>query len=148
MKQKKKEEKMSKEKMKMTPEIRKTLEVIINHYELDIQWWGNDEEEQAYADVNKIREWLKEERECELMKKRFHLKALSEKQFNSIGKLPVDDVSSKDSYYQYLLQRRYFILKKRISNTLSKNKRVMDDDKFEFIRLCKDHKLPMIFRFE
>ena len=63
MKQKKKEEKMSKEKMKMTPEIRKTLEVIINHYELDIQWWGNDEEEQAYADVNKIREWLKEEKE-------------------------------------------------------------------------------------
>ena len=93
------------------------------------------------------------------MTKRFPLKTvsdnfwsnseeLSEKQFNSIPKLPVDDVSSKDSYYQYLLQRRYFILKKRISNTLSKNKRVMDDDKFEFIRLCEDHKLPMIFRFE
>ena len=82
------------------------------------------------------------------MTKRFHLKDLSLEEFNSIGKLPVDDVSSKDSYYQYLLQRRYFILKKRISNTLSKNKRVMDDDKFEFIRLCKNHKLPMIFRFE
>jgi hypothetical protein len=24
----------------------------------------------------------------------------------------------------------------------------MDNDKFEFIRLCKNHKLPMIFRFE
>ena len=82
------------------------------------------------------------------MTKRFHLKDLSLEEFNSIGKLPVDDVSSKDSYYQYLLQRRYFILKKRISNTLSKNKRVMDDDKFEFIRLCKDHKLPMLFGFE
>ncbi len=82
------------------------------------------------------------------MTKRFHLKDLSLEEFNSIGKLPVDDVSSKDSYYQYQLQRRYFILKKRISNTLSKNKRVMDDDKFEFIRLCKNHKLPMIFRFE
>ena len=82
------------------------------------------------------------------MKKRFYLKDLSLEEFNSIGKLPVDDVSSKDSYYQYLLQRRYFILKKSISNTLSKNKRVMDDDKFEFIRLCKDHKLPMLFGFE
>ena len=82
------------------------------------------------------------------MTKRFHLKDLSVKEFNSIGKLPVDDVSSKHSYHQHLLQRRYFILKKRISNTLSKNKRVMDDDKFEFIRLCKNHKLPMIFRFE
>ena len=82
------------------------------------------------------------------MKKRFYLKDLSLEEFNSIGKLPVDDVSSTDSYYQYQLQRRYFILKKRISNTLSKNKRVMDDDKFEFIRLCKDHKLPMLFGFE
>ena len=82
------------------------------------------------------------------MTKRFHLKALSEKQFNSIPKLPVDDVSSKHSYHQYQLQRRYFILKERISDALSKNKRVMDDDKFEFIRLCEDHKLPMIFRFE
>ena len=82
------------------------------------------------------------------MTKRFHLKDLSLKEFNSIVKLPVDDVSSKDSYRQYHIQRRYFILKKRISNTLSKNKRVMDDDKFEFIRLCKDHKLPMLFGFE
>ena len=82
------------------------------------------------------------------MTKRFHLKDLSVKEFNSIGKLPVDDVSSKHSYHQYQLQRRYFILKERISNTLSKKQRVMDDDKFEFIRLCEDHKLPMIFRFE
>ena len=82
------------------------------------------------------------------MKKRFYLKDLSLEEFNSIGKLPIDDVSSEDSYYQHLLQRRYFILKKRISNTLSKNKRVMDDDKFELIRLCKDHKLPMLFGFE
>ena len=82
------------------------------------------------------------------MIKRFHLRGYSEKEFNSILKLPVDNVSSKDSYYLYQLARRYFILKKRISNTLSKNKRVMDDDKFEFIRLCKDHKLPMLFGFE
>ena len=82
------------------------------------------------------------------MKKRFHLKDLSVKEFNSIGKLPVDDVSSKHSYHQYQLQRRYFILKERISNALSKNNEVMDNDKFEFIRLCKNHKLPMIFRFE
>ena len=82
------------------------------------------------------------------MKKKFYLKDLSLEEFNSIGKLPVDDVSSTDSYYQYQLQRRYFILKERISDALSKNKRVMDDDKFEFIRLCEDHKLPMIFRFE
>ena len=82
------------------------------------------------------------------MKKRFHLKDLSVKEFNSIGKLPVDDVSSKHSYHQHQLQRRYFILKERISNALSKNNEVMDNDKFEFIRLCKNHKLPMIFRFE
>ena len=48
--------------MKMTQEIRKILEVIINHYYEDIQWWGNDKEEQAYADVDKIVEWLKEEK--------------------------------------------------------------------------------------
>ena len=82
------------------------------------------------------------------MTKRFHLKDLSVKEFNSIGKLPVDDVSSKHSYHQHQLQRRYFILKERISNALSKNNEVMDNDKFEFIRLCKNHKLPMIFRFE
>lgn len=82
------------------------------------------------------------------MKKRFHLKDLSLKEFNSIGKLPVDDVSSKDSYRQYHIQRRYFILKKRISDTLSKNNKVTNKDKFEFMRLCKYHKLPMIFRFE
>ena len=82
------------------------------------------------------------------MTKRFHLKDLSVKEFNSIGKLPVDDVSSKHSYHQYQLQRRYFILKERISNALSKNNEVMDNDKFEFVRLCKNHKLQMIFRFE
>ena len=82
------------------------------------------------------------------MKKRFYLKDLSLEEFNSIGKLPVDDVSSKHSYHQHQLQRRYFILKERISNALSKNNEVMDNDKFEFIRLCKNHKLPMIFRFE
>ena len=81
------------------------------------------------------------------MKKRFHLRDLSEKEFNSIPKLPVANVSSKDSYYLYQLQRRYFILKKRISNALSKNNRVKNNDKFEFIRLCKNHKLPMIFKF-
>ncbi len=80
--------------------------------------------------------------------KRFHLKDLSLKEFNSIGKLPVDDVSSKDSYRQYHIQRRYFILKERISDTLSKNNKVTNKDKFEFMRLCKYHKLPMIFRFE
>ena len=82
------------------------------------------------------------------MKKRFYLKDLSLEEFNSIGKLPVDGASSEDSYYQYQIHRRYFLLKERISNALSKNNEVMDNDKFEFIRLCKNHKLPMIFRFE
>ena len=86
------------------------------------------------------------------MTKRFHLKDLSLEEFNSIGKLPVDDMSSEDSYYQYQLHRRYFILKERISNALSKNNKVMydgyDDDKFEFIQLCRYHKLPKKFGFE
>ena len=82
------------------------------------------------------------------MTKRFHLKDLSLEEFNSIGKLPVDDVSSKHSYHQHQLQRRYFILKERISDALSKNNKVTNKDKFEFMRLCKYHKLPMIFRFE
>ena len=81
------------------------------------------------------------------MTKRFHLKDLSLEEFNSIGKLPVDDVSSKHSYHQHQLQRRYFILKKRISNALYRNNRVKNDDKFEFIRLCKKLKTPMIFKF-
>ena len=92
------------------------------------------------------------------MTKRFHLKDLSLEEFNSIGKLPGQ--YNEDSYYQYQHHRRYFILKERISNFLSKNNEFnnedMDveeidefiDDKFEFIRLCKNHKLPMIFRFE
>ena len=86
------------------------------------------------------------------MKKKFYLKDLSLEEFNSIGKLPVDGASSEDSYYQYQIHRRYFILKERISSALSKNNEVMydgyDDDKFEFIRLCKDHKLPKKFGFE
>ncbi len=81
------------------------------------------------------------------MIKRFHLRGYSEKEFNSILKLPVDNVSSKDSYYLYQLARRYFILKKRISNALYRNNRVKNDDKFEFIRLCKKLKTPMIFKF-
>ena len=80
------------------------------------------------------------------MKKRFYLKDLSLEEFNSIGKLPGQ--YNEDSYYQYQLHRRYFILKERISNALSKNNEVMDNDKFEFIRLCKNHKLPMIFGFK
>ena len=80
------------------------------------------------------------------MTKRFHLKDLSLEEFNSIGKLPGQ--YNEDSYYQYQLHRRYFILKERISNALSKNNRVKNNDKFEFIRLCKNHKLPMIFGFK
>ena len=53
--------------MKMTQEIRKILEVIINHYYEDIQWWSFAEDverkEQAYADVDKIVKWLKEEKD-------------------------------------------------------------------------------------
>jgi|TARA_B100001079_G_C15965211_1_gene320996 hypothetical protein len=42
----------------MTPEIKKILQKIINHYEMDIQWWDNDEEEQAYLEVDKVRDFL------------------------------------------------------------------------------------------
>ena len=84
------------------------------------------------------------------MKKRFYLKDLSLEEFNSIGKLPGQ--YNEDSYYQYQFHRRYFILKERISNALSKNNEVMydgyDDDKFEFIQLCRYHRLPKKFGFE
>ena len=86
------------------------------------------------------------------MKKRFYLKDLSLEEFNSIGKLPVDGASSEDSYYQYQIHRRYIILKERISNALCKKNKVMydgnDDDKFEFIQLCRYHKLPKKYGFE
>ena len=42
----------------MTSEIKKILIKIINHYEMDIQWWDNDEEEQAYLEVDKVRDFL------------------------------------------------------------------------------------------
>jgi hypothetical protein len=34
------------------------LKRIIDHYEMDIQWWNNDEEDQAYKDVDEVREYL------------------------------------------------------------------------------------------
>jgi len=42
----------------MNKEIKDILTKIINHYENDIQWWGNDEEEQGYLEVDKVREFL------------------------------------------------------------------------------------------
>jgi hypothetical protein len=42
----------------MNKEIKDILTKIINHYENDIQWWGNDEEEQGYLEVDKVRDFL------------------------------------------------------------------------------------------
>ena len=39
-------------------EIKDILTKIIEHYENDIQWWDNDEEEQGYLEVDKVREFL------------------------------------------------------------------------------------------
>ena len=39
--------------------VHRILSKIIDHYETDIQWWGNDEEEQAYKDVYEVRDYLR-----------------------------------------------------------------------------------------
>jgi len=43
----------------MNKEIKDILTKIINHYEMNIQWWDNgQEEEQGYLEVDKVREFL------------------------------------------------------------------------------------------
>jgi len=42
----------------MNKEIKDILTKIIEHYEMNIQWWDNDEEEQGYLEVDKVREFL------------------------------------------------------------------------------------------
>ena len=42
----------------MNDRVYNILKRIIDHYEMDIQWWNNDEEDQAYKDVDEVREYL------------------------------------------------------------------------------------------
>lgn len=44
----------------MNDRVYNILKRIIDHYEMDIQWWNNhDEEYQAYKDVIEVREYLR-----------------------------------------------------------------------------------------
>ena len=45
----------------MNNKIRKILEKVISHYDLDIQWWDNvtHKKEEGYKEVKILKTWLK-----------------------------------------------------------------------------------------
>jgi len=79
--------------------------------------------------------------------KNFWKKKLEIKEFDLVPKLPVDNLTLQQQYNHYLLNKDYFILKKRISNKLRKNKEPSKIDKDRFKQMCEDYKLPQVFNF-
>ena len=70
-------------------------------------------------------------------------KILSEKEFNEIGKL--DHFLDSNSYEQYLINKRYFVLRKRIEKgRMIRNNTSMrfSNSQKEFFDLCKQNNLP------
>lgn len=70
-------------------------------------------------------------------------KSLSNKEFNEIGKL--DQFLDSNSYERYQINRRYFVLRKRIEKGMMiRNNTSMrfSNSKQEFFDLCKQNNLP------
>ena len=88
---------------------------------------------------------LKQNKEVKLPKN-FWKKKLKIEEFDLVPKLPVDTTQTLHQQYNYyLLQKDYFILKKRISNKLRKNEEPSEVDKDRFKQMCEDYKLPQVF---
>ena len=78
--------------------------------------------------------------------KNFWKKKLKIEEFDLVPKLPVDTTQTlQQQYNHYLLQKDYFILKKRISNKLRRNEEPSEVDKDRFKQMCEDYKLPQVF---
>ena len=79
--------------------------------------------------------------------KNFWKKKLKIEEYELVTKLPVDNLTLKEQFNHYLLNKDYFILKKRISNKLRRNEEPSEIDKDRFKQMCEDYKLPQVFNF-
>ena len=79
--------------------------------------------------------------------KNFWKKKLKIEEFDLIPKLPVDNETLQQQYNHYLLNKDYFILKKRISNKFKRNEEPSKTDKDRYKKICKELKLTQSFIF-
>ena len=79
--------------------------------------------------------------------KNFWKKKLKIEEFDLIPKLPVDNETLQQQYNHYLLNKDYFILKKRISNKFRRNEEPSKTDKDRYKKICKELKLTQSFIF-
>ena len=79
--------------------------------------------------------------------KNFWKKKLKIEEFGLIPKLPVDNETLQQQYKHYLLNKDYFILKKRISNKFRRNEEPSKTDKDRYKKICKELKLTQSFIF-
>jgi len=77
--------------------------------------------------------------------KNFWKKKLKIEEYELVPKLPVDNQTLKEQFNHYLLNKDYFILKKRIGNKLRRNEEPSKTDKDKFIKMCEEYKLPQVF---
>jgi hypothetical protein len=74
-------------------------------------------------------------------------KKLKIEEFDLVSKLPVDNQTLQQQYNHYLLNKDYFILKKRISNKFRRNEEPSKTDKDRYKKICKELKLTQSFIF-
>jgi hypothetical protein len=79
--------------------------------------------------------------------KNFWKKKLKIEEFDLIPKLLVDNETLQQQYNHYLLNKDYFILKKRISNQFRRNEEPSKTDKDRYKKICKELKLTQSFIF-
>ena len=79
--------------------------------------------------------------------KNFWKKKLKIEEYELVTKLPVDNLTLKEQFNHYLLNKDYFILKKRISNKLRRNEEPSKTDKDRYKKICKELKLTQSFIF-
>ena len=82
-----------------------------------------------------------------ILPKNFWKKKLEIKEFDLVPKLPVDNLTLQQQYNHYLLNKDYFILKKRISNKFRRNEEPSKTDKDRYKKICKELKLTQSFIF-
>ena len=82
-----------------------------------------------------------------ILPKNFWRKKLKIEEFDLIPKLPVDNETLQQQYNHYLLNKDYFILKKRISNKFRRNEEPSKTDKDRYKKICKELKLTQSFIF-
>ena len=78
--------------------------------------------------------------------KNFWKKKLKIEEYELVTKLPVDNLTLEEQFNHYLLNKDYFILKKRISNKLRRNEEPSKTDKDKFMKMCEEYNLPQVFK--